>query len=689
MRDLPSSRSPLTRVGLPSAAAGALVRAFIRRDTRGCHLAGEQLLNRFPASLHCAITWLLEGDADQVSCGGQPQHARLPRCAIAGCHTHPVTTRSCGDVHAFMAVFYPDAFHALFGIDLAQLQNRSVDARQVLPPHGVELIDAVFLAGSDDERESLVERFVLAHGQGPTMRSPASMRINRTWRANARRRPAARPLSSRATCSLKKQTGFIDWSFPMMKIPRPPGPRDHLFGLRLLRQMERDLLGFWHDQHRRHGDTICVRLAHLDCYSFTHPEQIREVLVDKAQSFIRFERHMQVLGQVHGQSLLITEGEAWQKQRRTLQPGFSPKRFPHYAQQMTDAIAQMLATIPADGQTPLDFEHAMNMLAADVILRTMFSGKVSQDTTDIERAVRTLSEIGYEEMFSPFSLPDWLPLPRKLEKRNALRLLDGLIWSHIEARRAEPETGDDLLGMLLSAADKEGDGSVMTDQEVRDQLMTIFMAGHETTAAGLAWAGWVLAAHPEIAAKATEEVDRVLGARVPSFADLAHLPWLGMVIKETLRLYSPSAGVFMRRAVEDVQIGQWPVPKGSLVSILSVVPHLDERWFQNPGQFDPSRFDADTARNIPRGAYFPFGTGPRVCIGNSFATMEMTLILAMLLQRFAIRPSPGQGKPGVRMQVTVRPEGGLRLTLQRRDAPMTPASPAPATPERAPGCPFH
>jgi AraC-like DNA-binding protein len=178
MRDLPSSRSPLTRVGLPSAAAGALVRAFIRRDTRGCHLAGEQLLNRFPASLHCAITWLLEGDADQVSCGGQPQHARLPRCAIAGCHTHPVTTRSCGDVHAFMAVFYPDAFHALFGIDLAQLQNRSVDARQVLPPHGVELIDAVFLAGSDDERECLVERFVLAHGPPATM--TRWMRIRRT-----------------------------------------------------------------------------------------------------------------------------------------------------------------------------------------------------------------------------------------------------------------------------------------------------------------------------------------------------------------------------------------------------------------------------------------------------------------------------------------------------------------------------
>jgi AraC-like DNA-binding protein len=169
MRDLPSTRSPTTCIGLPSTGAGAFVRAFIRRDTRGCHLAGDQLLNRFPASLHCTITWFLEGEVDQVSCGGQPQHGRLPRCAVNGCQTHPVTSRSCGDVHAFMAVFYPDAFHALFGIDLALLQNRSTDARQVLPPDGLELIDAVFEACSDDERQHLVERFVLAHGQAATM----------------------------------------------------------------------------------------------------------------------------------------------------------------------------------------------------------------------------------------------------------------------------------------------------------------------------------------------------------------------------------------------------------------------------------------------------------------------------------------------------------------------------------------
>jgi cytochrome P450 len=474
-----------------------------------------------------------------------------------------------------------------------------------------------------------------------------------------------------------------------MKIARPPGPRDHFFGIKLLRHMERDFLGFWKETHQCHGDATYMRVMNFDYYSFMHPEQIREVLVEKADSFIRYERHMQVLSQVQGQSLLITEGEVWKKQRRTLLPGFSPKRFPEYAQQMTGAISEMLATMPADGKTPVDFEHAMNQLAADVILRTMFSSRVTEDTTDIERAVRTLSQIGYEEMFLPFDLPDWLPLPRKAEKRNSIQLLDKLIWSHIHSRRAGPEPGEDLLGMLLSAVDNEGDGSVLSDREVRDQLMTIFLAGHETTAAGLAWAGWVLAAHPDIADKAVEEVDRVLGGRVPAFADLAHLPFLGAFLKETLRLYSPVPGVFLRRAKADVQIGQWMVPKGSLVSILSVIPQVDPRWFADPERFDPSRWEGDAAKTMQRGAYFPFGSGPRVCIGNSFATMEMTLILAMLLQRFLLRPAPGQTDPGVRMQVTLRSERGVNLTLEGRQPMPAAAAPAQTDAGSEPACPYH
>jgi cytochrome P450 len=473
-----------------------------------------------------------------------------------------------------------------------------------------------------------------------------------------------------------------------MNIARPPGPRGHFFGLGLLRQMQDDYLGFWSKAQQDYGDTVYMSVAGRSTYSFLHPDQIREVLVDKAGSFIRYKRHMDVLSEVHGQSVLITEGDTWRKQRRTLQPGFSPKRYEGYAQQMGEAASAVLNQLPGDGHAPLDFEHTMNMLAMDVILRTMFSSTTPVDTAGIEAAVRLLSLIAYREMFHPASLPDWLPLPEKRAKRRAMKLLDDLIWDQIRTRRASGAVRDDLLGMLLTATDSEGDDSLMSDQEVRDQLMTAFLAGHETTASGLTWAGWVLASHPEVAQRAAREVDEVLQGGTPGFADLARLPYLGLVIKETLRLYAPASGVFMRTAIEDVQIGTWTVPKGSLVSILSALPQRDPRWFADPERFDPERFAPEAAKQIPRGAYFPFGTGPRVCIGNSFATMEMTMILAMLLQRYTLRPAPGQTQPGMRQQVTMRPDGGMRLILAQRPVLVT-GKPMPPDPDAARGCPFH
>ena len=199
-------------------------------------------------------------------------------------------------------------------------------------------------------------------------------------------------------------------------------------------------------------------------------------------------------------------------------------------------------------------------------------------------------------------------------------------------------------------------------------------------------AGWFLASQPEAAARAQREVDDVLGGRTPDYADVARLPYLGKFIKETMRLFPPAPGVFMRRAIEDVQIGKWHVPKGALVSICSLVPHYDPRWFAEPLRFDPERFEGEAAKHIPRGAYFPFGTGPRVCIGNSFAAMEMVQILAMLLQRFTLRLAPGQTQPAIQLEVIVRPAGGLQLVLERR-APM--AQVAEGSIEGAAGCPFH
>jgi len=467
--------------------------------------------------------------------------------------------------------------------------------------------------------------------------------------------------------------------------------------MRSLRRMQANFLGFWRDAHERHGDMVYVKFGHVDYYALRHPEQIREVLVEKAHAFVRWERHVEVLAQLHGQSLLITEGAQWRRQRRMLQPAFSPKRFDAYAGQVSAAVAETLAAMPGDGATAVDFEHAMNMLAADAILRTMFGSRFGDDTGRIERAVRTLVDVGYREMFLPFALPDWLPYPGRGAKRAAMRLLDTLIRSHVAARRAAPDGQDDLLGMLLAAVDEgsedEGDGdaaggAMLDDEGVRDQLMTTFLAGHETTAAALTWAGWALAAHPEVTGRAAAEVDSVLGGRTPGYADLARLPYVGMVVKEVMRLYSPSPGLLARRALEDVRIGGYLLPKGSVVSIMSVIPHHDARWFPQPERFDPSRFDAEAVRDIPRGAYLPFGAGPRVCIGSSFASVEITLALAMLLQRFTLRPAPGQGVPKARMGVSQRPEGGLRLVLEHR-APKRAGTAAVEPVHVASGCPFH
>jgi cytochrome P450 len=481
----------------------------------------------------------------------------------------------------------------------------------------------------------------------------------------------------------------------MTKIPRPPGPRDHAFGLRLLADMERDYLGFWHEAQRRYGDTVYMRQGWFHHYGFMHPDQMREALVDKARSFIRYEQHIKVMSQLHGQSVMITEGDTWQRQRRTLLPAFSPKRFDGYAREVTAAAAEAFGKLPLDGSTAIDAEHTMNMLAMDIILRTMFGSKVEEDTAQVEQAIRTLAAIGYAEMYLPFEIPTWAPLPRQAAKRKALRLLDGVVRAQIRKRRAGAQTGDDLLGMLLAARDEESDGrppsEPLSDDEIRDQLMTVFLAGHETTATALAWAAWALAADPELAAGAAAEVDGVLGDRPPTMADLPRLPFMAALVKETLRRYPPVPSVLMRRAIEGVQIGEWLVPKGSLVTMPFFAAQLDARWFPQPERFDPARFEGDAARDLPRGAYIPFGAGPRVCIGNSFAAMEMTLALAMLVQRFTLRPAPGQAIPEPRMQVTLRPAGGLRLVLQaRRPAPAVEGTEtAAAAPAGLHACPFH
>jgi cytochrome P450 len=452
----------------------------------------------------------------------------------------------------------------------------------------------------------------------------------------------------------------------------PPGPRDWTFGLSQLRKIRRDVLGYYTGLHRRYGDAVSLRFGPYRAYVFFHPDAVREVLVAKARQFRRFPRPMEVLAQWNGNSVIISEGDEWLRQRRMVQPAFHPRRFDRYASCMVartrDRLGRWLKTIDSAGGIETEVGKEMTDLTLEIIAKTMFDADVRAEASDLGRAVAILSEVAVKEMESPWTLPDWLPLPGKRRKRWAMRRLDETVRRFIRERRASGEDRGDLLSMLLLAADEEGDGGRFTDEQARDQCMTLLIAGHDTTAAGLTWLFYGLARRPQAAALVHRELDDVLGGRKPAAIDLPQLRYTERVVKETLRLYPPAVAVFTRQALADVEVAGYTLPRGSLVQLISYVCQHDPRWFPDPEAFDPDRFLPERQLALPPFAYFPFGGGPRVCIGNTFAMMEMTLVAATLLQQLKVELAPGQGDAEPVALMSLRPKGEVRLRWSRREA---------------------
>ena len=456
----------------------------------------------------------------------------------------------------------------------------------------------------------------------------------------------------------------------------PPGPPTPWWGLPMLRRMARDYLGFVTALQREHGDLTYMRLGHERAYDVFDPALVRAALVDGASHLIRWERGIEVFEQAFGQSVLVTEGETWQRQRRMLMPGFTPQRVQGYAGLMAAAARTALdRAVPAGSPAAdVDLGELMSGLAMDVILRTLFSQPDHGQAQQAARATQVLSRNAMREMFWPMTLPDWLPLPGKREKRWALRSLHTLVQSHIDQRLAQPAERapkNDLLAMLLGVRD-EASGQGLTATELHDQCMVMFQAGHETSATALMWWAWLMASHPDAQARARQELQAVLGERDPQAADLPRVDWLTASLKEAMRLYPPVAAVMSRRVVKPLRLGEWTLPAGALLRITPGVIQRDARWFPSPEAFRPERFTAD-AVTPPRGAWLPFGTGPRVCIGQHFAMLEMGLVAAMLLQRCELALVPGEPAPEPRLHVTLRPRAPLRLRLRRRRPEAGPA----------------
>lgn len=442
----------------------------------------------------------------------------------------------------------------------------------------------------------------------------------------------------------------------------PPGPEPGLTGWGLLRAMSRDLLGTLRTWRQLHGDLVHLRIWPEHQVVVTDPALVRELLVTQHERLVRWERGIDVMAQLHGHSVLTAEGASWRGKRQALQPNFTPKAAQGLVPVVAAAADKAFAGWHAGGEAwPL--EHGFTSLGMDVILRTMFSSAIDADARQAEHAVHVVSVAGNAEMYWPASWPDWMPWKRA--KRKAMRVLRQLIERHVAARLtlARADWPADLLTRLLSL--HLDDPAAWPLQAVRDECMTAFLAGHETAAATLTWWSWCMAGNPAAQAQARAEVDAVLQGRAPAAEDLANLPHLTRTLQETLRLYPAAPVLLMRRSRQPVTLGGWRFPARTMFTVPLGLVQRDARWFPEPDAFRPERF-AEGAPEIVRGAYMPFGAGPRVCLGQHLALTEMTTIAAMFLQRFAVRAPEGMGPPEPVFNITLRPREALRLVLERR-----------------------
>lgn len=447
----------------------------------------------------------------------------------------------------------------------------------------------------------------------------------------------------------------------------PAGPSDYFFGATLARRFRQDPLGFITEIGESFGDIASFRMGPLRAFFLNQPQLIREVLITKHKQFKRPRWLTRPLVKVDGHGLVLTEGELWQRQRRLVQPAFAAKRFDAYGQVTVELTRRMIERWTATPE--LDIADAMTRLTLEIIAQTLFGIDVSDQAETLGSAVRVISQTFVSEAANPFQLPDWLPLPKKRRFRQAVRTLDELAWRVIRQRRASGRDEGDLLSMLLLAVDEQGDGRGMSDQQVRDEAVTLFNAGHDSTAAALSWIWYLVARHPAVEAQIVDEIDQVLGGRAATYADVARLPYVEMVVKESMRLYPPTWTLFAREAVADTTLGEYQIPRGSWVYVFPWVTHRDARYFEHPLKFDPERFSPARAAQIPANAYIPFGAGPRACIASAFATMEMVLIAATVLQRYRVRLADEQREVEPEPLISLRPKGGLRVALARRSEP--------------------
>ncbi|MBX3437164.1 MAG: cytochrome P450 [Planctomycetaceae bacterium] len=444
--------------------------------------------------------------------------------------------------------------------------------------------------------------------------------------------------------------------------PLPPGPRGRsLFGQ--LREFRENPVEFLTRLARDYGDVAQFRLGRRRVVQLNDPELIHEVLVARHRSFHKtgvLTRAKPVLGN----GLVTIDGDLHLKRRRLIQPAFNRQSIPHYIAHITTPAADV-----SGGWRPgqrVELADEMNRLTLRIILRALFDCDAVADDSHIEDALTTVLRHFNRLLIDPkWAALSKLPLPAARQYRNAQQLLDSFVRGLIQQRRAESQSHHDVLSILLQAHEGESGKIRLTDDEVRDEVMTLLTAGHETIATALTWTWHALSQHPEIESQMHQEVDSVLQGRKPTFDDLKNLRYTRMVLAESMRMYPPVWGI-TRLAMEDLQLGGYAIPKGTVVGMTQYVTHRDPRYFPNPEHFDPTRWARGDEAAGPKSGYFPFGGGPRLCIGEPFAWAEGIVVLATIAQAWRIR---SVGTEAVRYEpmITLRPKNGIAAVVERRE----------------------
>jgi cytochrome P450 len=440
----------------------------------------------------------------------------------------------------------------------------------------------------------------------------------------------------------------------------PPGPKSSL-RTKLLYWPGRDPLAFFTNLARTYGDVAHVHMGGEHLFLLSDPRHIRDVLVTHQRSFVK-GRGLERAKRLLGTGLLTSEGAVHLRQRRLIQPAFHRDRIESYAAVMT-RYADRARGSWSDGAT-IDVAQEMMRLTLAIVGKTLFDTDVEAHARDVGAAMTAVME-SFWTLMLPFARAiERLPVPRLRRSRAARAELDAIIYRMIAERRRSPGDRGDLLSMLLAAQDEEESGRGMTDRQVRDEALTIFLAGHETTANALTWTWYLLSEAPEVEVRLHEEIDRVLGGRLPTVADIAALPFVERVVTESLRLYPP-AWLIGRRTVEPYAIDDYVLPVRSLVLFSPYIVQRDPRHFPEPDRFLPDRWTPELKASLPPFAYLPFGGGPRRCIGDSFALMELVLVLSTIAQRWRLRLVPGH-PVAPQASVTLRTKHGMKMTAIAR-----------------------